>query len=46
VKILLISLNTFTVNWIFGSGAADNAATISKLHAQGYIGPPWKYLVS
>ncbi len=33
------------INWVVGSGGAKAAATVSKMHARGYVGPLWEYLV-
>ncbi|HIP40453.1 MAG TPA: radical SAM protein [Desulfocapsa sulfexigens] len=32
-------------NWIVGSGGKHAAATVSKMHARGYTGPLWEYLI-
>ncbi|MCI5158203.1 MAG: B12-binding domain-containing radical SAM protein, partial [Candidatus Electrothrix sp. AUS1_2] len=33
------------INWIVGSGGAQAAATVAKMHARGYTGPLWEYLI-
>lgn len=32
-------------NCIIGSGGAESAAVVGKMHAKGYAGPLWEYLV-
>jgi radical SAM superfamily enzyme YgiQ (UPF0313 family) len=33
------------INWIVGSGGAQAANTVSRMHAKGYTGPLWEYLI-
>jgi len=33
------------INWIVGSGGKNAAATVSEMHARGYTGPLWEYLI-
>ena len=33
------------INCVVGSGGAETAATIGKLHSRSYIGPLWEYLI-
>ena len=33
------------INWIVGSGGADSAQTVSRMHERGYTGPLWEYLI-
>jgi radical SAM superfamily enzyme YgiQ (UPF0313 family) len=33
------------INWIVGSGGSRAAETVGKMHARGYVGPLWEYLI-
>lgn len=33
------------INWIVGSGGEQTAATVSRLHERGHIGPLWELLI-
>jgi len=33
------------INCVVGSGGAGGAATVGKMHARGYTGPLWEYLI-
>ena len=33
------------INWVVGSGGDNAAAIVSRMHARGYAGPLWEYLV-
>jgi len=33
------------INWIVGSGGAQAAEIVSKMHTKGYVGPLWEYLI-
>ncbi len=33
------------INWIIGSGGADSASIVDKLHNRGFTGPLWEYLI-
>lgn len=33
------------LNWIFGSGGTESSAVVSRMHAKGYVGPLWEYLI-
>jgi len=33
------------INCVVGSGGAEGARTVSKMHARGYAGPLWEYLI-
>jgi radical SAM superfamily enzyme YgiQ (UPF0313 family) len=33
------------INWIVGSGGTQAASTVSRMHARGYTGPLWEYLI-
>ncbi len=33
------------INWIVGSGGDKAAATVSKMHERGFVGPLWEFLI-
>ncbi len=33
------------VNWIVGSGGAESAAIVAKMHKRGFTGPLWEFLI-
>ena len=44
IKALVSARAGRRINWIIGSGGAVSAATVSRLHDRGHIGPLWEHL--
>jgi radical SAM superfamily enzyme YgiQ (UPF0313 family) len=45
IEALVISRVGKRINCVIGSGGAGGAATVSKMHERGYVGPMWEFLI-
>lgn len=45
IKALVTARVGKRINCVVGAGGAGGAATVSKMHARGYTGPLWEYLI-